>query len=73
VEAGVTDPAPSAVIVTLVAVPPKRFPLTVTGVLPQVLPLAELRTTLGWFTQPQFTSNITPVVTHPSGFTTEII
>jgi hypothetical protein len=45
--AGLTVPAPFSDIVTLVALPPKVFPLTVTGVVPHVLPLMLLSVTVG--------------------------
>lgn len=51
-EPGVTEPAPSSVIVTLVAEPPKVFPLIVTGDVPQVLPAELLRLSVGPLTQP---------------------
>ena len=44
---GKTVPAPFSVIVTLVALPPKVFPLTVSVVIPQVLPLLLLNVTVG--------------------------
>jgi hypothetical protein len=50
VETGLTEPAPFWVIVTIVALPPKVFPDTVTGVLPHVFPLVLLRVTVGPFT-----------------------
>ena len=46
-EAGLTVPAPFSVIVTLVALPPKVLPLTVTGVEPQVFPMVLLKETVG--------------------------
>jgi hypothetical protein len=49
-EVGLTDPAPFSVIVTFVALPPKVFPVTATGVVPHVLPVALLRVTVGPFT-----------------------
>lgn len=69
---GVTDPDPFSVIVTDVALPPKVFPETVTGVVPHVLPLAALSKTTGGFSHPHETGNTTPVVVHPSGFLTVI-
>jgi hypothetical protein len=55
VEAGVTIPAPFSVIDTLVALPPKILPLTVTGKVLQVLPLLLLRATVGGLTHPHDT------------------
>ena len=48
-ETGVTEPAPSSVILTLVALPPKVFPSTVIVVVPHVVPLMLLRVTVGLF------------------------
>jgi hypothetical protein len=47
---GVTEPLPFCVIVTFVALPPKVLPLTVTAVVPHVLPLVLLNETVGGFT-----------------------
>jgi hypothetical protein len=51
-EAGVTEPLPFSVIVTFVALPPKVLSPTVTGVMPQMLPLLLLSLTVGPFTHP---------------------
>ena len=48
---GVTVPPPFSVIVTLVAEPPKVFPVTVYGVNPHVLPLVLLKVSVGGFVQ----------------------
>jgi len=56
--------------VTDVALPPNVFPATVNGVVPQMLPLFELRETMGGFTHPQVTANVSPVAAHPSGVLT---
>ena len=64
-ETGVTDPPPFSEIVTLVALPPKVFPVTVIGVIPQVLPDVAPRVSSGGVTQPQLTENSGPVVEHP--------
>lgn len=69
---GFTDPDPFSVIVTDVALPPNVFPATVIGVIPHILPLAELRRTTGGLTHPHATVNIAPVVMQPSGFLTVI-
>jgi hypothetical protein len=66
---GVTDPAPSSVIVTDVALM-NVLPVMVTGVTPQVLPLVLLRVIAGALTQPQETEKIDPVVVHPEAFLT---
>jgi hypothetical protein len=50
-EEGLTAPDPFSFIVTAVALPPNIFPETVTGVLLHVLPLVELRLTVGPFIQ----------------------
>jgi hypothetical protein len=50
VEAGLTEPVPLCVNVTLVALPPKVLPVTVKGVMLHVLPLILLRVTFGGFT-----------------------
>ena len=73
VVAGFTVPAPFSVIVTLVALPPKVLPLTVTGVVPHVLPLMLLSVTVGGFTHPHDTEKLTPVVVHPDEFITVIV
>ncbi len=67
---GVTLPDPFSVIVTEVALPPKVFPETVTGLIPHILPLVELSKTTGGLTQSHDTGNIPLVVEHPSGFKT---
>ena len=70
-EAGFKVPAPFEVIVTLVAVPPKVFPVTVTGFVPQVLPVMLLRVTVGGLMHPHDTGKRGPVVVHPAAFLTE--
>jgi len=50
---GLNVPAPFSVIVTLVALPPKLLPLTVTGVMPHVLPEIALKVTVGGLIHPQ--------------------
>lgn len=72
-EAGVTIPAPFSVIDTLVALPPKRLPLRVTGNVLQVLPLLVLRVTVGGLTHPHDTRKATPAVVHPDEFFTVIM
>lgn len=67
---GLTVPAPFSVIVTLVALPLKVFPETVTAVVPQVVSLVALRITAGALTQPHETPKIPVVVTHPAEFRT---
>jgi len=52
---GLTVPAPFSVIVTLVALPPKLLPLTVTGRLAHVFPDIELKVTVGGFIHPHVT------------------
>jgi len=49
-ELGLTEPEPFSVIVTFVALPPNVLSLTVTGVVPHVLPLGLLKVTVGGFT-----------------------
>jgi len=44
---GLTVPAPFSVIVTLVALPPKVLPLTVTDAVPHVFPLLLFNVTVG--------------------------
>jgi hypothetical protein len=44
---GLTEPCPSVEIVTCVALPPKTLLVTVTGTGSHVVPLAELRFTVG--------------------------
>jgi len=50
-ETGLTDPDPSSLIVTLVALPPKILPLIVMGAVPQVLPRLLLNNNVGGFLQ----------------------
>ena len=72
-EPGVTIPAPFSVIDTLVALPPKILPLTVTGNVLQVLPLLLLRVTVGGLTHPHDTMKADPAVVHPDEFFTVIV
>ena len=60
------------VIVTEVALV-NVFPLTVTGTVPQVLPLMLLRVMAGPFTQPHETEKLLPVVEHPDALRTVIV
>jgi hypothetical protein len=73
VEAGLTDPAPFSVILTLVALPPNVLPLTVTDDKPQVLPELLLRDTVGGSAHPQVTSKLLPVIVHPNEFITVML
>jgi len=70
--AGVTDPAPFSVIVTVVALT-KVLPITVTGAVPQVEPLMLLRVSAGALTHPHDTEKLLPVVVHPAAFLTVIV
>ena len=70
---GLTEPDPFSDIETLVALPPKVLPLIVTGTPTQAVPLVLLRVREGPFTQPQSTSKLLPVVTHPAAFLTLIV
>jgi hypothetical protein len=70
VEDGLTVPAPFSVMVTLVAFPPKVLPLTTTGVVPQVDPLAVNKLTVGPSTHPQSMENVLPVLVQPDEFRT---
>jgi hypothetical protein len=72
-EPGLTEPAPSSVIVALVAVPPNVFPLTVTAVVPHVVPVELVRLSVGPFTHPHTIWNEVPVVMHPTEFLTETV
>lgn len=54
-DAGLTVPEPFSVIVIPVALPPKVLPLTVTGVIPHVLPLMLLNVNVGGFIHPHDT------------------
>jgi hypothetical protein len=54
-----------------VALPPKVLPLTVTGVVPHVLPVVALSVTVGGLTHPQVTVNIAPDVVQPEAFLTD--
>lgn len=70
-DAGFTVPAPFSVIVTVVALV-NVFPLIVTGVMPQVLPLILLSVRAGAFVHPHDTKKLLPVVAHPEAFLTVI-
>jgi hypothetical protein len=59
-------------MVTLVAVPPKVFPLTVTGVKPQVLPVILKSVSVGGLIHPHDTTKIVPTVVHPAAFLTDM-
>ena len=72
-ETGLTDPEPFSVIATLVALPLKVLPLTVTGAVPQVLLLVLLKETAGGFAHPHETEKLVPVVMHPEEFFTVIV
>jgi hypothetical protein len=61
----VTVPDPPDTIVTNVALPPNVLPLTVTGDMPQVLPLKLPSVSVGPFGQPHDTSKLVPEVEHP--------
>lgn len=54
---GVTVPPPFSVMVTLVALPPKVFPLNVTAVMPQVLPEVAASVRRGGLAHLQLTEN----------------
>jgi hypothetical protein len=71
-DAGVNIPAPSELRVAPVAEPLNVFPVTVTGVVPQVLPVVLLSVRAGGLAQPQETENKDPDVVHPAGFLTDI-
>lgn len=70
---GVTVPPPFSVIVTLVALPPKELPLTVTAAKPQVLPDVAPSVRSGGLTQPQLTEKGSPVVVQPDELRTVIV
>jgi hypothetical protein len=53
-------------MVTLLALPPKVLPETVTGFMPQVLPEVSDSVRRGGFTQPQLTENSGVVAVHPA-------
>lgn len=72
-DAGVTVPPPFSEIVTLVALPPKVFPVTVTAVIPQVLPEFDPRVRSGGLTQPQLTEKSSPAVVQPDELRTVIV
>jgi hypothetical protein len=69
---GTTVPNPLSVMVTLVADPPKLLPMTVTGVIPHVIPLVLPSVNEGGFTQPHVTEKGGPEVVHPEVFLTDI-
>ena len=68
---GLTEPAPSSVIVTEVAFV-NELPPIVTGVITQVFPLVPARVIAGPFTQPHETEKLFPGVIHPDEFLTVI-
>lgn len=72
-DTGLTVPAPFSVIVTLVALPPKVLPLSVTGVIPHVEPLTALKVTDGGFAHPHDTGKLAPIVVQPEAFFTVIV
>ena len=72
VEDGLTVPAPFVVIATEFALA-NVLPFTVTGAVPQVLPLMLLSETAGPFTQPHETEKLLPVVVHPETLRTVIV
>lgn len=72
-DAGVTVPPPLSVIVTLVALPPKVFPLTVTAATPHVLPEEAAKVTSGGLTHPQLMEKVVPVAVHPEALRTVIV
>ena len=53
--------------------PPNVLPLTVTGAVPQVLPLILLSVRDGPFTHPQDTEKLLPVAVHPVALLTVIV
>jgi hypothetical protein len=71
-DTGFTVPAPLSVMVTLVAVPPKVLPLTVTGAIPQVLPVKLPSVSAGGLIHPHDTTKIVPTVVQPAAFLTDI-
>jgi hypothetical protein len=68
VDEGDTVPAPSSVTVTDVALPPKVLLLTVTGEVPQAVPLLEDKFTEGPFTHPHETVKEALSAVHPAEF-----
>ena len=66
------EPVPFAVMVTNVALPENVLPLTVTGEVPQVLPLMLLNVSDGPFSHPHDTEKLFPVVVQPEVFITVI-
>jgi len=71
--AGVNVPPPFSVSVTLVALPPKVFPLTVTAATPHVLPEEAAKFTSGGLTHPQLMEKVVPVAVHPEALRTVIV
>ena len=69
--AWLTVPAPFSVIVTLVALV-NVFPVTDTGVIPQMLPLKLDSVNAGALGQPHDTVKLAPGVVHPAAFLTVI-
>jgi hypothetical protein len=71
-EPGVTEPAPFAVIVTEVAFV-NVLPVTVIGVVEQVLPFVAASTREGPFAHPHDTMKLTPVDEQPEALRTVIL
>lgn len=72
VDAGITVPPPSSVIVTFVALI-NVLPLTVTGITPQVLPDVLLNVNPGGDRHPHETANEGPVVVQSDAFLTVMV
>lgn len=72
-EGRLRDPPPLLERDTLVALPPKRLPLTVMDEVPQVLPLVDESVTVGGLAHPHETVKISPVVVQPAAFLTVIL
>jgi hypothetical protein len=70
---GDTEPAPSSVMATAVALPPKVLPLTVIGLVPHAVPLRLSSVTEGLFTHPHDTEKGSPVVIQPAEFLTVMV
>ena len=69
----VTVPDPLDTIVTNVALPPNVLPLTVTGDMPQVLPLRLPSVSVGPFGQPHDTVKAGPVTEQPEAVLNTVI
>ncbi len=68
-----TLPPPLSDSKTVVALPPKVFPLTVTAATPHVLPDEAAKVTSGGLVHPQLMEKVIPVAVHPEALRTVMV